>query len=375
MTDATVDTSTADAEPDGPPACVSWSAPNIGDPCSMPMPEVDVILDVQGGWSADTDNGLIRKGNDSYTPTSMVMTLPGTTVDVRVFILPRLIVPSNANLDVTGTKAAIFVVHGDVTLDGDMSASASFTVSGPGAPAGACNAAPGTAPTGNAGGGAGGGGAHADLGGKGATGADDGLGSTPGTGGGGGTAFGVATLEPLIAGCRGRNGVGPGGLTAAGGGGGGAFEITARGAMVINSIVSSNGGGGNGGQIQRGGGGGGSGGAILLDAATIAISASGRVVANGGGGGGGGNTASAGAGGQPGSISATRALGGNGVAPAGDGGRGGAGALLIGDDGLVPTPVSASAGGGGGGSVGRLVIRGRSSETIDASAIVSPAAN
>ena len=102
---------------------------------------------------------------------------------------------------------------------------------------------------------------------------------------------------------------------------------------------------------------------------TLAAGAS--VCANGGGGGEGGQLAMTSTDGQPATCSDTTfALGGAGQVDGGDGGAGSAGSQADGADGK--NGGAGAGGGGGGGGVGRIRTHGRTSQTIDPGAHVSP---
>lgn len=125
-------------------------------------------------------------------------------------------------------------------------------------------------------------------GGFGAAGATGGSGST-GVSAAGGSAYGNASLLPLIGGSGGGGGGGNNSYKGgAGGGGGGAIVIASSGTITVNGTVTANGGKGGNSESSPGGGGGGggSGGAVRLISTTLA--GTGTVKATGGSGGSGG---------------------------------------------------------------------------------------
>ena len=357
---------------DAPLACVTWTAPNIGDPCALPAPAALVLTIENGGWEVDSDDGTIRHGQTVYTPPSVLIAQSNGT-QLRVFSLTDLVVPDVSSLDIDGTHAVVFAVHGSVTIAGAINASASTIGSGPGAPSPQCTlGTDARTGSGQAGGGGGAGGSFGGHGGAGTRGAEDGLGGMGGEGGTASGAWGPGDQTPLTSGCVGAQGAGP--TLALGGGAGGAVEITARDLVVVTGVIAASGGGGRGGAARTGGGGGGAGGGILIDGDVVMIAAGGAIVANGGGGGEGGATLGTGASGSDGQVSSNGAPGGTSINGGGNGGVGGRRGNEPGGDAAAATTPS-SGGGGGGGGAGRIKIIGRSARDIDGNAIVSPAPN
>jgi hypothetical protein len=289
-----------------------------------------------------------------------------------------LTIPAGVAVRPAGSYPLVLLVEQDADLLGMIDVGAKSSLPGPGGAPGGIAKGP-TSPADGAGLG---GGRHCacttkdddDCGGGGA-----GFGSPGGSGGldstscgstsPGGSAYGVASLVPLVGSSGGATGNNAYSVEPAwpgnGGGGGGALQISAQRRITLSGTLTAGGGGGGGGQCVAGGtaspsagGGGGSGGAVLLEAPEIA--GAGWVAANGGGGGGGGsyqdgcsvNVGQGGAGedGKPGEVPA--AGGTKGADSAGLGGPGAAGRTDA-TAGQSATQAGSGAGGGGGG-VGRI---------------------
>ena len=373
---------------DGPPGgCTIWPAKNIENPCSPLLGTAEDLVLTPGLYKLDTTTGML------VSPANVVRTLPGTLFAqpsgpmVRAINLSGIDVQLNATLEILGMYPVVFVVHGAVTVVGDIDGSARIvgtpgdSTPGPGGSDPAiCNGTKvGTGDNGVAslnttsGGGGAGGGAFGETGGNGT----DGNAGGHGAGGMGGAKAGTADLVPLRAGCAGGTGGDDGDVALASGGrrgdGGGAVEITALGMISVSGGLRAAGLAGAGAGLERaGGGGGGSGGAILLDGAAVAISATARLCANGGGGGEGGQTGIGGVSGENGSCSETvPGNGGRSAAQGGDGGNGGYAAVPKGANAAAAN--SAAGGGGGGGSIGRIHVVSRDvTATIDAASTISP---
>lgn len=375
------------ADAPAPFACVPWAALNV-DPCATTLTDPVGITLAVGTHVLDTDTGNLTSngGSPVAMPGGLVAQSAGPMV--RAVNARSLSIVSGATLSIVGSRPVIIVVHGTVTIDGVIDASARLespgpiSVAGPGGnDAALCTTAAGQdgADTTLASAGGGGGGAGGAFGANGGDGAD-GHGSGHGTKGSKGTSTGVPTLLPLRGGCPGGSGGDDGVVAVDEGGrrgdGGGGLEITARAGVTINGRLVANGtsgaAGGGVAMVRAGGGGGGSGGAIVLDGDTVQVQASAALCANGG---------AAGEGGQVGMVSSpgaaptctdNRALGGATEADGGDGGDGGATAGAAGTNGSAG--ASNAGGGGGGGGVGRIRIRGRSqAASINGAAVVSPA--
>jgi hypothetical protein len=282
----------------------------------------DEVVDIAGGFLA--------------AMLDHEVTLCGRTVhaemDDGAVVFTMRTLSLSGSLRFTGGWPVVFLVYGDVTIDGVLSVAALGAQSGAG---------PSVCVAGNAAFESGAGGA----------------GGTNGTlGGAGGNVFedegGKPNNSPpdgidnrLRGGCRGGN---ASGSEAHGGGGGGALQISSGATLTIHGTVSANGGGGEPSVESGGGGGGGSGGDVWLQAVRIVVDDEAAVVAQGGAGGSGGDPGIAGEDGAPDPVE--RALG---VLNGGNG-AGGApflGAQTGGDD----APFQMGAGGGGGG-VGRIAV-------------------
>ena len=333
----------------------------------------------------DTDTGAItggitRTAGEGIDAGIGFQKQGGAAAPLGVFSFVKLTVGTGGVVHFTGTRAAVFVVEGIATIDGQIDGSGSCygtmpQCAGPGGGAGgsftvaAGGCAPGaigihdSATGADSGGGGGGGGA------AGASGGTETASGIMFQGGAGGAACMPTTLEPLVGGSGGGAG-GPGDSPTSnyGGGGGGALQLTAFDTIRISGTLDFGGAGGMAGttNVNNGGAGcgGGAGGAILLEAPKVIVNA-GILAANGGGGGGGSDHLTAAAAGLNGRASSTPALGGTGVNGGGNGGNGGAGILPA-------TPggnSSAVNSGGGGGAVGVIYIR---SLTVQISGTISP---
>lgn len=286
--------------------------------------------------------------------------------DAVVLGMYALDVTSAGSLRVQGSRPVILAVFDSATISGQLLSNAVFDTPGAGGSLSSCGAsAGGNGTTSNSRGGGGGGGGFGTAGALGGRGD-----SSAGTAGAAGVAFGSVTAVPLRGGCAGGNG---GGATGSGarGAGGGALQVSVASSLRVSGTVSASGGGGRQGTSNSsGGGGGGSGGAVLLEAAAMTVTSTARLTSNGGSGGEGaeGNTGG-GIGANGSTDNATPAPGGSGN-NGGNGGSGGAGAS---------TPMAGTddnrGGGGGGGAVGRIRLNGFGACTIDAAALVSPAAS
>jgi hypothetical protein len=305
------------------------------------------------------------------SPLLDVIRLPDNSEAVLV-IASSLRVERGIALDfalrIRGSFPVIFLITGDVDIEGNMGASADGLTSGGGARGrSACaSAAGGNGANGRgdaegaAGGGGGGFGTAGGLGGAGARGA---------TSGRAGAIDPDDTLVPLRGGCPGGAGGDADGDGGQGGGAGGAIQISASGRIRIIGSLRVNGGGAEGGQrIGGGAGGGGSGGALLLEARTIELPSGGELLAKGGGGGEGGTAFDSGpetsdAGSNP---LGSDDVGNGGQAASSSGGNGGDGAIAgSGAVGGEAGQNDAGGGGGGGGGLGRIRVRASSTCTLD----------
>jgi hypothetical protein len=326
----------------------------------------DVVID--GAVLINTDTGvftgsLTRVAGVGVHSGIAFLHRPFLDVDevrLGIFAFHSLTVTATATITFEGSRVAVFLVAGDVLIDGTVDASAVADLPGPGgrpggtstSVAGGCGpGAPGVKPAGLGDSGGGGGGGATDGGAGGAT------NNPPAPGGAGGAACMATTLIPIFGGSGGGAGASatpP--VQAEGGGGGGAVQITSFGTITINGTMLAGGGGGGGGRGDPSdggsGAGGGGGGGILLEANVVIVA--GVIAANGGGGGGGALTGN-GVPGQPGQPTTNAALGGAGDGAAGDGGNGGTGG------GDPQAGDLAGAAGGGGGGVGAIVVNARSS--------------
>ncbi len=332
-------------------------------------------VSVTGAFDIDVDTGTITdRGDKSIYRAAGTGVISGIYYEqvgaYALFAMTSLTFNQNGDLRLTGTRATIFVIDGDMTLRGVIDASGGCTdgrheCAGPGGGAG------GVAPTGSASGcGAGQPGGDADgstiVHAFGAGGGGFGTAGQQGAGtpGSAGASCGSASLVPLIGGSGGGHGgnvVSTSLSGGAGGGGGGALQLSVAGMLTIDSsgIIDVGGAGGEGDPgTTRGAGGGGAGGAVLIQAPTMNLA--GVIVANGGGGGGHNPSGD----GEDGTRSATPAKGGGtGSYKGGDGGAGT----------TAPAGGGTSHGNGGGGAVGRIRILGT---TVNATlgVVVSPPA-
>lgn len=335
-------------EPDGPPACVSFSSQF--DTCMLEPSTDDLTLTGQNTY--DTTMGKLTAGSTPVAITRMQMT--GKAGPVEVLLVHNFGMMANAKLRATGDVPLAILAFGTITID----AGALIDVSAGGA--GAHMSCSGGAIAGmpnNGGGSGGGGGAFAAAGGAGGKGDSDGA-MTPG--GVGGTATASTPLGPLggCPGARGGDGDDDGG---AGGLAGGAIYLVAaeRIELAPGAGINAGGGGGAGGQQSglddgdAGGGGGGSGGMILIESPIVRVA--GTLAANGGGGGEASGNGDSGDAGDTGGLATSAAAGGSGGSPTGtDGGGGGAQAS---PGGAPVTVIDKGGGGGGGGSVGYIMIQ------------------
>lgn len=351
-----------DARPDSAACTPAWSTyvPTNVTPCvEGPAPSPLLTLDA-GAFVLTPQTGAVTKNGAPFATVTTHGTSP------RIVSVLGFVVTASAALRIVGADPTIVVVHGNATIDGIITVSA--TGSTPGAGAALCAAMSGGNADGLLAKSAGGGGAGGAFGTAGAAGGNgDTSTQTKTPGGGPMSPQGGETLVPLRGGCRGADGgeehptadASPGN----GGGGGGAVQLSVRDTLTVGSAarVQSNGGGGRratnvsngtGTHAGAGGGGGGAGGAIFLEAHQMSINPLAVLCANGGGGGGGSHDSADGADGSDGFCSLTRAIGGAGDGNGGDGAFSSTGATVGqpggGDDG---------GGGGGGGGAGRIRVR------------------
>jgi hypothetical protein len=355
----------------------SLRAANV-EPFRVPYPNTPMeFLDAGCVYGFDTSgNGTPLPGgtfdiNCTWPRMQAPVVVPqgAAGVDVLAFAGTGLSIAPGVFIRIVGQRPAVFLIHGDATIRGEISLRAvTSQLRGAGADTPACGRGGVGQMTPREGGGGGG---FLDLGGHGAGGTMPGM--------NGGAANGTPDLVPLRGGCSG----GFGWLGVDGGFGAGALQVSASGAFsLLDGGLGAGGLGGAGGLLEGGGGGGGSGGAFLLQASTITVINS-TITANGGGGGEGGTRVGSGTrtGGNRGLIGsfesdqpAAGGVGGN--CCGGVGGAGGAGDTppttgRTGSTGSGNTP----AGGGGGGSRGRLRLdtppTGASSCTV-VSSLLSP---
>ncbi len=384
----------SDAPVDGPvdgPAgmCTTWTPvdPDVM-PCAADLgTKAELILD--GNATLNTDTGVLDLGSGNTT------NLPGKTLTrtgyptLRIINLSTFQVNATRTLTLTGSNAVLFVVHGDATIAGTITASAALpvlpAVKMPGADSARCDATRtgGTGTQADNGGNAGGGGGGGALGGNGGLG-----GSGFGNRAGGTASMLDAEHVPLRGGCAGGrggdnddNGSNEGGLP---GGGGGAFAISARGNITVATTASlrANGAPGLGGERaggrgRAGAGGGGAGGTIALDGATVTLVGAPSLCAKGGGGGEGSSDNNAGGRGQDVGCNLTPARGGSlGSMVSGDGGDGGSNPDPGGAAGVDGEEVMnvEGGGGGGGGGAGKILLRSRPAGGITVgTAVLAPA--
>lgn len=337
-------------EPDGPPACKSFSSQF--DTCMLTDPATTLTL--TGQYTYDTTAGTLTVGS---TPVAITrMQLDGKAGPVEVLIVTDFHMSANARLRAVGNVPLAILAFGMIAIDGD--ALIDVSAGGAGArvtcPGGAIMGMP---DTGGAGGGGGGG--FAAIGGTGGNGNKDG-GGAPTPGGPGGAAVTSTPLGPLggCPGARGGDGDDSGG--GPGAGGGAIYLVAARRIdLAPGSGVNAGGGGGSGGHKtglnngDAGGGGGGSGGMVMIESPLVR--AGGAFAANGGGGGEASGGGGGGNGGAAGALSTAAATGGSGGSTSGtDGGNGGAQAATAG---ASVTAFDDGGGGGGGGGVGYIIIK------------------
>ncbi len=379
----------ADVNANDAAACQDWSwDPTNVSPCDPALQPATQGLALSGltTYVFDTDTGELSGPSGPSSPPSAVVAQAGAP-ELRVVVLTGLSVDVLTTLRIQGSRAVLFLVWGDATIDGTIDLSSQLVglandrVAGPGADdAVACSSgkgAPGKSATDDAGGAGGGGGAgFGDDGGNGG----DGNGPGHGGKGGKGSKLGSTTLSPLRGGCPGgiggdanNAGAGKGGV---GGKGGGAIEIAARDHLTVSgSIIAAGTGGRPGGADlaggHAGGGGGGTGGAILLESDMLSINDPARLCANGGSGGEGAEAVIGGADGQTGNCAEDS--GATTIDLLGNGGNGGSGGYRGGPAGGNATNGGmGGGGGGGGGGVGIIRLRGVSSESVANNATVSP---
>jgi hypothetical protein len=348
-----------------------WLVPSNGIPSTLFESKVG-SLTVSDTVKINTDTGSVSSGSAPF-----VVQVPQLGAPTIIVLVYRSInVAPGAVLKAAGANALALVATEEITLDGQLIATASGGTGGPGGGRGADlnTKASGPGPGGNGveksleavGGGAGGSG----WGGPGGEGG-------PGASASGGVVKSVKdnpTLVPL----RGGSGGGRGGRVdgssidaGRGGGGGGAVQIVAGSSITIGSSGGINVGGAGGGAsntyVPCGGGGGGAGGAILLEAPTVLLKAGAVLAANGGGGGGGaGSKGGSATSGATGALGVDPAAGGQPGPSGAKGGRGAAkgNAASSGSTGKV-------AGGGGGGGLGYLRLNSRSGKVDAGSAVIS----
>ncbi len=337
------ETQDAGAEIDAPvvDAAVFSYAPSNVDLEQLEIGTASLAL-ATGTIVFDTDRGCV------YTvvvdgPTTYLLCEDGTAdigfqvrptgaASVAVFSFSSLDLGEEATLNVTGERAIVLVVGGEVRIAGAVSVSANHFKPGAGGFGSQLGSGAGfTDISGNAGGGGGGFG---------------GVGGASGNNNAGGAVYGQTSLVPLQGGSGGGNS-----QASLGGAGGGALQISAAASLIVTGSghIAATGGGGSGGvsaAIIGAGGGGGSGGAILLESPDMSIN--GFVSANGGGGGAGADGASNGGDGGDGGFDR---IGAGGLGPTG-GGFGGPGSDKEGVAGVGGAGNDSD--GGGGGGAGRI---------------------
>lgn len=323
----------------------------------------DLLLSGDAVWFLDT-----TECTSSMVETRIEDTGEGT--DACVLVVGNMGVGPGSTLRVEGSRPLIVVASGNITIGGELDASAVGPESGAGGfRGGVQDRVDGDGLGGGMAGehiesfddGGGGGGGLCGFGGGG------GDGGAAAGGEGGDRAPTMWRLEPLVGGSGGGRGRGAflaGGTSNAGlgGAGGGAIQLSAQGSIAVSGAILVGGGGGLGGDVQGGGsvnwgsgGGGGSGGAILLEAPVVDVS--GFLNAAGGGGGAVGNNTGRGGGGMDGHDTVDRAAGGiPAMGGSGAGGIGGGARVLDGEAGESIMGGSRN-GGGGGGASGCILIR------------------
>jgi hypothetical protein len=272
-------------------------------------------------------------GMAAYAVSTVALPMAGG--NATVFVMNSLTIDSGASLSVTGSKPVIFYVLGAVSLSGTIDGT---NDNSPGASTKGIGV--GVTPDDTGGGAAsnegGSGGSFCGLGGLGGFEPSDSGAALPTVDGGyaSGSAYGEATLIPLVGG-------------SAGGGeysglGAGALQITSNASISIGPSggIQMNGLGGS--ENNSNVGGGGSGGAILLEAPTVTVA--GTLTANGGGGG--DVVAGDDSPGDNGYFTSTPSSPAAGAGSAG--GAGGAGTVVNGANGsFLPSSSDVGAGGGG----------------------------
>jgi hypothetical protein len=321
-------------------------------PCDVPAATASLLL---VNSTIDTTAGTMTVGTAVQPlPANAVVTQLGGGPQVRVVSVTGLDVPPSITVNVVGQYGLVLVVRGDVTIDGQLIASANHTTPAAGSrSAAACGASAGVAGAGTGDTSAGcGGGGH---GGAGAAGG----GAAMVLGGRGGVADTNLALRPLRGGCPG--GVRAGDAPAAGGG---AIQISASGRIHISGTIAAGGGGAVALATSAPAPAGGAGGGLLLEASAIAMDSKAALTANGGAGADGGDTAAA-CSGENGHLRDPNPASGGMCTADISGGAGGAGTTAAhgGDTGTRGT--------GGGGAVGRIAIHSHAFTP----GVVSPPAN
>ena len=353
---------------DGSTACAGdgfgYTISNVAS-CDIPAAAAaSVVLNS----TIDTTAGTVTVGTSVQPlPASALVAQPGGP-QVRVVSVTGFRVPPGITVNVVGQYGLVIVVHGDVVIDGMVTASADHTTPAAGSrSAAACGASAGVAGV-------------VASGGAGATSSGSGGGGHGGAGAAGGAAMGILgntipggpggvsdtnlVLRPLRGGCPG--GVRAGDAPAAGGG---AIQISASGRIDISGTIAAAGGGGFARDTSAPAPAGGAGGGILLEAGTLALAATAAVTANGGAGADGGGTTAdcSGENGHP-----------RNAMPAAGGACGGSTDITGGPGGAGTTPAhggdSGTRGTGGGGGVGRIAIHSHAFTSAMGS-VVSPAAS
>ncbi|MBA2321535.1 MAG: hypothetical protein H0V89_10300 [Deltaproteobacteria bacterium] len=298
------------------------------------------MVTLTGASVMNTDTGAVVGGD------GVARSVPHVAVGtMRVFMFRSL--SMSGTLKVSGSRAAVVVSDGAVSITGTVDVSGDPSVPGPGGQtSGSCV---GGTTTGFPGGGGGG---RYQAGRSGGTGNGT-------AGGAGGAAISDPDLDPLTAGCRGGHTQKSITIGSPAGGGGGAIQIVSRVSITLSGdgIIDASGGGGMACSYNIttdlcGGGGGGSGGAILLEAPQVVANGAAVVISTkGGSGAAAGNRLATSAAGQDGGTGATAAPGGtNGSLAAG--GAGGTATTQP----VAGTNSTSANGGGGGGGTGELRV-------------------
>lgn len=284
---------------------------------------------------------------DAFTGTvfnaGISIDIPSTVFNgMRIFRLRSLTISGTLTAERDVGPALVFVVDGDVVIDGKLDVSADFYSCGPGGLPGGIDQTVDTCNGGSTNGGtvlagAGGGGAGSPGGTGGASGA-----------GGSATVGGISVfgdpIEPLVGGCAGGSTIGTD-AASGGGAGGGAVQIVSRTRISVlgTGAIDASGGGGGAGGATAAGGGGGAGGAVLLEAPQVVLDGAVIISTKGGSG------AAVGVSGANGGLASGATPGGvNATLP--DGGAGGIRGVAPGNG--QPGTTGTQDGGGGGGSVG-----------------------